>query len=85
MRLLCSILPHTVVQLNMLRDSATKSEVSAFEHLHGPHDYDKHLFEILGSAIEIYVNPNNRKTWDKHTLPGSYLGPSWEHYRCHDV
>ena len=29
--------------------------------------------------------PSKRRTWDTHTKPGFYLGPSWEHYRCHEV
>ena len=29
--------------------------------------------------------PSKRRTWASHTLPGFYLGPSWEHYICHEV
>ena len=85
MQLWCAILPHAETQLNVLRKSATKPSMSAFEHLNGPHNYDSHPFAILGSAVEIHVMPANRRTWAAHTKPGFYLGPSWEHYRCHDV
>ena len=85
MHLWCAILPHAETQLNMLRKSAGKPTISAFEYLHGPHNYDSHPFAILGSAVEIHVVPANRKTWETHTKSGFYLGPSWEHYRCHDV
>ena len=47
--------------------------------------FDFHPFAILGNAVEAHVNLGTRKTWDEHTVPGYYLGPSWEHYRCHDV
>ena len=59
--------------------------VSAFEQLHGQHNYDSHLFSILGSAVRVHVTPKNRRTWAEHTVPGFYLGLSWEHYRCQDV
>ena len=61
MRLWCALLLHAVVQLNMLRVSATNPKVSAFEHLHGPHDYASHPFAILGSAVEVHVTPGARK------------------------
>ena len=76
MQLWCAILPHTETQLNVLRKSATKPSISAFEHLNGPHNYDSHPFAILGSAVEIHVMPANRRTWAAHTKPGFYLGPS---------
>ena len=85
MRLWCSLLPQAVVQLNMLRPSATNPKISAFEQLHGPHNYGSHPFAILGSGLEVHVMPKNRRTWGEHTVPGFYLGPSWQHYRCHDV
>ena len=85
MRLWCSLLPQAVVQLNMLRASAIHPQISAFEELHGPHNYDAHPFAILGSPVEVHVMPRNRGTWNEHTVAGFYLGPSWEHYRCHDV
>ena len=85
MRLWCSLLSHAVVQLNMMRPLAVNPAVSAFEQLHGPHNYDSHPFSILGSAVEVHVTPKNRRTWTEHTVPGFYLGPSWEHCRCHVV
>ena len=85
MQLWCAILPHAETQLNMLQKSAGKPTISAFEYLRGPHNYDSHPFAILGSAVEIHVVPANRKTWETHTKSGFYLGPSWEHYQCHDI
>ena len=84
-QLWCSLLPQAVMQLNMVRPSAVNPAVSAFEQLHGPHNYDSHPFSILGSTVEVHVTPKNRRTWVEHTVLGFYLGPSWEHYRCRDV
>ena len=62
MRLWCSLLPQAVVQLNMLRPSAADPAVSAFEQLHGPHNYNSHTSSILGSTVEVHVTPKNRRT-----------------------
>ena len=85
MQLWCQLVPHAECQLNMLRRSVQTPTISSFAHLYGQHNYDAHPFAILGSAVEIHVMPKHRKTWDTHTKSGYYLGPSWEHYRCHDV
>ena len=85
MQLWCQLLPHAEKQLNLLRKSKVNSNISTFEHLYGKHDYNAHPFAILGTAVEAHVMPSKRKTWASHTLPGFYLGPSWEHYRCHEV
>ena len=85
LRLWCQILPQAEHQLNMLRKSGTRPTMSAFEHLHGKHNYDAQPFAILGCAVEMHVMPSNRRTWDYHTKSGYYLGTSWEHYRCHEV
>ena len=61
-RLWCALLPQAVVQLNMLRPSVTDPSMSAFEQLHGPHNYDAHPFAILGGAVEVHVMPKNRRT-----------------------
>ena len=69
----------------MLRKLGTDLTMSAFEHLHGKHNYDAQPFAILGSAVEMHVMPSNHRTWEYHTKSGYYLGTSWEHYRCHEV
>ena len=85
MKLWCQLLPHAEVQLNMLRKSKTKSNTSAFAHIHGEHDYDATPFGILGSRVEIHETPKQRRTFGAHTKTGYYLGPAWDHYRCHLV
>ena len=69
----------------MLRKSRIHPDISAFEEMYGPHDYDAHPFAILGCAVELHVTPQNRRTWEAHTKSGYYLGASWDHYRCHQV
>ena len=85
LRLWCQILRQAEHQLNMLRRSRTDPSMSAFEHMHGPHNYDANPFAILGCEVEMHVMPKNRRTWESHTKTGYYLGTSWNHYRCHEV
>ena len=68
----------------MLRKSNTNDKISTFEQLCGVHAYNAHPFAILGTAVEVHAMPGKRRTWDAHTKPGFYLGPSWEHYKCHE-
>ena len=76
---------HAENQLNILRKSRINPKISAFEQMYGPHDYDTHLFAILGCAVELHVTPKSRRTWEAHTKTGYYLGAAWDHYRCHRV
>ena len=85
MTLWCCILRQAEYQLNMLRKPRVNPEVSSFEILYGPHNYDANPFAPLGSAVQMHVMPNNRKTWEAHTKAGYYLGNLWEHYRCHEI
>ena len=85
MRLWCQLLPHAEVQLNFLCKSHMQPGISAYEDLNGEHSFDVQPFAILGSAVQIHVIPRNYKTWDTHTNAGYYLGPSWDHYRCHRI
>ena len=85
MQLWCQILRQAEHQLNLLRKSRVDPSKSAFEILYGKHDYNAHPFAPLGSAVELHVTPNKRKTWGEHTTAGFYLGTAWEHYRCHVI
>ena len=51
MWLWCSLLPHAVVHLNMLRASAINPSISAFEQLHGPHNYDSHPLQFWETQL----------------------------------
>ena len=62
MRLWCQILRQAEHQLNMLRPSRVTPSKSAFEIMNGKHDYNSHPFCVLGSAVELYVVPDKRKT-----------------------
>ena len=81
----CQILPHVEHHLNLLQKSRVVSTVSAFAHLYSQHDYGAYLFAPLGCAVEIYLMPSTRRTWESHTKTGYYLGTTWKHYWYHQV
>jgi len=74
------LLPQAKMTLNMLRQSNMTPTVSAYAHLYGPHDYNKHPLAPLGCAVQMHKKPNQQKTWAAHSIDGWYVGTSFEHY-----
>lgn len=72
-------------RLNLQRQSRVVPTASSYQHLYGPHDYNKHPFGPLGCEVEAWISPSIRETWQAHTATGWYLGESMEHYRCDNV
>ena len=79
------LLPQVEITLNLLRASKATPSISAYEHVHGPYDYNRNPLAPIGCAVHIHNQPAKRGTWAPHTQPGWYLGTSFEHYRCHRV
>ena len=82
MHLWCRLLPNIEWQINLLRQSNVTPNVSAYAHVHGPHDFLRHPYAPLGCPVQVHVPPANRKSWAKHTESVWHLGTSNEHYRC---
>jgi hypothetical protein len=53
----CHLLEPTELTLNLLRQSKVAPKISAFAHIHGPHDNTKKPFAPLGCAIQAHVKP----------------------------
>ena len=66
LQLWCQILRQAEHQLNMLRKSRTDPTISAFEQMHGKHNFDAHLWAVLVSAVELHVIPKTGRR-GKHT------------------
>jgi len=80
-----TLLPQAELTLNLLRQSNTTPKVSAYAHLYGTFDYNKHPLAPLGCAVQMHEKPQLRKTWDPHSIDGWYVGTSLEHYRAHHI
>jgi hypothetical protein len=81
----CHLLKPTELTLNLLRQSKVPPKISAFAHVHGPHDYMKKPFAPLGCAIQAYIKPEDRRTWDTRLDAGYSLGTSMQHHQCFRV
>ncbi len=81
----CHLLEPTKLTLNLLRQSKVAPKISAYAHVHGPHDYMKKTFAPLGCAIQAHGKSEDRRTWDTQSYVGFSLGTSMEHHRCFQV
>ena len=70
---------------NLLRQPRITSNISAYAHVRGPHDYMRKPMAPLGCAIQAHVKPDNRCTWDTRSESGFNLGTLMEHHRCFRV
>jgi hypothetical protein len=78
----CHLLEPTELTLNLLRQSKVAPKISAFAHVHGPHDYTKKPFAPLGCTIQAHVKLEDRRTWDPRADAGFSLGTSIQHHQC---
>ncbi len=60
----CHLLKPTELTLNLLCQSKVAPKISAYTHVHGPHNYMKKPFAPLGCTIQAHVKPEDRHTWD---------------------
>ena len=60
----CHLLKSTELTLNLLRQLKVSPKISAYAHIHRPHDYVKKPFAPLGCAIQAPVKSEDRQTWD---------------------
>jgi hypothetical protein len=60
----CHLLKLAELTLNLLCQLKVAPKISAFAHVHGPHDYMKKPFAPLGWAIQAHIKPEDRRTWD---------------------
>jgi hypothetical protein len=54
-------------------------------YAHGNHDFNAHPLAPMGCAVQIYVRPENQKTWDVNSIDGYYIGTSFEHYQNYTI
>ena len=71
--------------LNMLRPSKIHPQLSAFTVLEGNFNFDATPMAPPGTQVVIHKKSNKRKSWSPPGIDGWYVGPAWDHYRCHQV
>jgi hypothetical protein len=82
MHLWCQLLPQVELQLLLLRQSQVNPNMSAYAHLYGQHDYNKHPFVPIGMEALVHDKPHKQRTYAEHCRKAFDLGTSTEHYRC---
>ena len=79
------MLPQAEMTVNLLRQSNTTPNVSAYAHLFGIHSFSRRPLAPLGSAVQAHEKPDKRGSWAMHSVDGYYIGTSQEHHRCFRV
>lgn len=80
------LLPQIELCINHLHPYKPNPAISAYAGLHGTsHDFRAHPIAPAGTKILIHEKPANRASWGAHGIPGYYLGPALQHYRCYLV
>ena len=75
--------PQVQDSINLLRQSRVNPNVSAYEILEGPYDWNRYPLAPLGTKAIIYEDSDTRASWAPHGLDAWLLGTSKDHYRCH--
>lgn len=68
--------------MNLLRMSHSTPKISAFAHVHGPHNFMLKPMVPLGCLVQAHEKPGNRGTWAEHSIDAWNLGTSLEHHRA---
>jgi hypothetical protein len=79
------LIPQATITLNLLRTSRRYPKLSAYQVLEGNFDFNKTPMAPPGTKVQVHEKPNQRKSWDPHSVGGWYLGPALDHYRCYRV
>ncbi len=82
MHLWCHFFLQVEWQLILLQQSRLHPNLSAYAHVYGHHDYNKHPFVPIGMEALVHNKPHKRQTYAEHCKKVFVLGTSTKHYRC---
>jgi hypothetical protein len=80
LHLWCQLLPQVERQLLLFRRSQLHPNLSAYAHVYGHHDYNRHPFIPIGMEALAHNKPHKRRTYAKHCKKVFVLGTSPDHY-----
>jgi hypothetical protein len=66
--------------LNLMRASQINPEISAYEALNRPYDWNRYPLAPLGCKAVVCKGGDTRGLWASRGVDGWYLGPSKDHY-----
>jgi hypothetical protein len=74
--------PQVQDTLNLLQASRINPNISAYEALNRPYNWDSYPLAPPGCKAVIYEAPAVRGSWASRGTDAWYLGPSADHYQC---
>lgn len=60
-------------------------KLSAYAQINGAFDFNRTPLAPPGTKVLAFIDPQNCRTWGTHGLPGWYVGPAMESYRCFTI
>jgi hypothetical protein len=79
------LIPQTEMTLNLLHQSNSTPDISAWEAFDGAFSYNHTPLGTLGCRVLIHKKVGARYTWDFRGKDGWGVGVSFWHYRCQRV
>jgi hypothetical protein len=80
-----NIMTQSTITLNMIHQSSINPKVSAQLQLYGHYDFNQAPMAPPDTRVAAHEKPEQRASWDPHSVDGWYLGPTLDHYRCYRV
>jgi hypothetical protein len=75
-------MPQVKSMLNMLRPLRVNLNISAYEAVHGPYDWNGFPLAPPGCKAVVYKSPKTQGLWGSRGVDAWCVGPSLDHYQC---
>jgi hypothetical protein len=75
--------PEVQDSIKLLQQSRINPNISAYETLKGPYNWNCFPLVPLGTKAIICKDADTRASWAPHGMDAWMLGPSKDHYQCH--
>jgi hypothetical protein len=82
LHLWCQLLPQVEWHLLFLCQSQLHPNLSAYAHVYGHQDYNRHQFIPIGMKALVHDKSHKHHTFAEHCKKAYVLGTSPDHYRC---
>ena len=79
------LLPQAEIQLNLQQQYAITPNISAYAHVHNPHNFMHNPISLLGCPVLTHENPDKRGSWEDHSINAWNLGTPMEHHQAFKV
>jgi hypothetical protein len=76
--------PQVKSTLNMMRPLHINPNISAYEAIHGPYDWNHFPLAPPGCKAVVYKSPKTQGLWGSNGINAWCIGPSLDHYQCNN-